>query len=467
MKIFSFLKPAPHVGRLPLHQIDAVYKRYRYQNFIGMFIGYACYYLLRGNFSLVMPYLIKNGFTKAQLGVVLSALSVAYGISKFLMGNLSDRSNPRYFISIGLAISIIVNLIFGFAPGITTSLVAMYILMFANGWCQGMGAPPCYRTAAHWFSVTERGRIMSFWNVSHNLGAGLLGALAVIIIPLFGWESVFFIPSIIVAVLTVAILIIMRDTPQSVGLMPIEEYRNEYPETKNKTKSSEKELSAKEILFKYVLINKYVWFLCLAAVFVYFIRYGVLNWAPTYLTEVKGIKISHSGLSYIAYELAGIFGILVCGFLSDKLFKGKRAPVSILCMTLVCAGVILYWIAPSVIISHIALMTIGMFIYGPVMLLGVQVLDIMPKKAVGTAIGLIGLFGYWGGTIAATAGFGYLVDIFGWSGGFIVLLASCFLAIFFFGLTLRIKKTVHAKSEEQENVSADVLQPVPEENGAV
>ncbi len=443
IKPFNFLKPAPHSPqRLPADQVDAAYKKYRYGNFVGIFIGYACYYLLRANFSLAMPYLLQFGFTKAQLGLVLSALSVAYGVSKFIMGNLSDRSNPRYFIVVGLFVAVIINLVFGCLTGVVTSLVAMYVLMFINGWAQGMGAPPCYRTVAHWFPMSGRGRIMAIWNISHNLGAGLLGLLALVIVPIFSWRGIFFVPSAIVALFAIVIVMIMRDTPQSVGLMPVEEYSNEYPQGHD-LKTEEKELSGKEILFKYVLINKYVWFLAFANIFVYFIRYGVLNWAPTYLTQVKGVQIAHSGLCFVIYEGAGIVGMLLCGYMSDKWFKGRRAPVSILCMTIVFVGVLLYWLSSNLVVSHIALFLIGMFIYGPVMLVGVQLLDIMPKKAVGTAVGLLGLFGYWGGTIAATAGFGYVVDYFGWNGGFTVLAISCTLAIFFFGFTLGAKGVVN------------------------
>lgn len=445
MKLFNLLKPAPHIVRVPNERVDSIYKKYRYQNFIGIFIGYACYYLLRKNFPLAMPYLINSGFSKAQLGLVLSAIPLAYGISKFLMGNLSDRSNPRYFITIGLAISVIVNLIFGCTTAVATSLVAMYFLMFINGWAQGMGAPPCYRTVAHWFSISERGRIMSIWNISHNLGAGLLGILAVIIIPLFTWKSVFYLPAVIVLLLTIVVLLLMRDTPQSVGLMPIEEYKNEYPKTSQIDQKNtsvidqEQEISGKEILFKYVLVNKYVWFLAMANIFVYFVRYGVLDWAPAYLTEMKGLTPAQSGLSFVIYEAAGILGMLLCGYMSDKLFQGRRAPVSILCMAIVLVSVLLYWLSDHIIINHIALFLIGMFIYGPIMLVGVQVLDIMPKKTVGTTIGLLGLFGYWGGTIAASVGFGYMVDFFGWRGGFITLTTACVLAMFFFSLTLSIK----------------------------
>lgn len=95
----NFLKPAKHIKPLPENQIDDTYKRLRLQVFLGIFIGYAGYYLLRKNFSLAMPALQEQGFTKAELGFALSAVSIAYGFSKFFMGTVSDRSNARIFFS--------------------------------------------------------------------------------------------------------------------------------------------------------------------------------------------------------------------------------------------------------------------------------------------------------------------------------------------------------------------------------
>lgn len=437
MELLNLFKPAKHIPRLPANQVDAAYKKHRNNNFIAIYIGYACYYLLRNNFSIAMPYLIQLGYTKAQLGWVLSAMPAAYGISKFFMGNMSDRSNPRYFIVAGLLVAIATNFSIGLIPAIAASLTAMYALTFLNGWAQGMGAPPCYRTVAHWFPISKRGTVMGVWNTSHNIGASLLGGLSALVAPVMGWKGIFYFPSLIAITLSLVVLVIMRDTPQSVGLMPVEEYSKEYPS--NQGKNLEKELSAREILFTYVFVNKYVWFLAMANAFVYFIRYGVSSWAPTYLSETRGIKLAHSGLPLVIYELAGVLGMLLAGYASDKWCKGRRAPISIVCMFAVLGGVLIYWFSANMSMTNIAIFVIGMFIYGPVMLVGVQVLDIVPKKAVGTAIGLLGLFGYWGGTMSASIGFGYIVEHFGWSGGFGALIISCILAIFFFSLTLGIK----------------------------
>ena len=133
--MFGLFNPVAHKQRLPDGSIDPVYKRLRWQLFVGIFFGYAGYYLVRKNFSLAMPYLIEEyGYSRGELGVALAAVSIAYGLSKFLMGNVSDRSNPRFFLASGLILSSIVMLCFGFMPWATGSITAMFILLFLNGW---------------------------------------------------------------------------------------------------------------------------------------------------------------------------------------------------------------------------------------------------------------------------------------------------------------------------------------------
>lgn len=95
--MLSIFKPAPHKARLPAAEIDPTYRRLRWQIFLGIFFGYAAYYLVRKNFALAMPYLVEQGFSRGDLGFALSGISIAYGFSKFIMGSVSDRSNPRVF----------------------------------------------------------------------------------------------------------------------------------------------------------------------------------------------------------------------------------------------------------------------------------------------------------------------------------------------------------------------------------
>jgi OPA family glycerol-3-phosphate transporter-like MFS transporter len=314
----------------------------------------------------------------------------------------------------------------------------MYVILFINGWFQGMGWPPSGRVMVHWFSLRERGTKMGIWNVAHNVGGGLIGPLAIVGLAIFSdWRSVFYFPAIIASIIALVAFYLISDTPQSVGLPPIEAYKNDYPPVI--PENPEKELTSKEIFLKYILPNKYLWYIALANIFIYIIRYGVIDWAPTYLSETKGFSTSESSWAYFAYEYAGIPGTLLCGYLSDKVFKGNRALISIIYLLLVIVALMVYWLTPAGYfwVDNIALLSIGFLIYGPVMLIGVQALDMVHKKAAGTAAGLTGMFGYLGGALTANIAIGYLVDFYGWDGGFYLLIAAGVLAILFTAMTLK------------------------------
>ena len=454
--MFGIFKPKAHIERLQASKIDRTYTRLRWQLFAGIFFGYAGYYLVRKNFSLAMPYLIEQGFSRGDLGVALAAVSIAYGLSKFLMGSVSDRSNPRYFLSAGLIMSALVMFCFGFMPWATASIPAMFVLLFLNGWFQGMGWPACGRTMVHWWSRKERGKVVSIWNVAHNVGGGLIGPMFLFGLWAFNddWHTAFYVPAFFASLVAVFIWFTLRDTPQSCGLPAIEEYKNDYPDSYDK--AYENEMTAKEIFFKYVFSNKLLWAIAIANAFVYLIRYGVLDWAPVYLSEAKGFSVDKSSWAYFLYEWAGIPGTLLCGWISDKLFKGRRAPAGILFMVLVMIAVLVYWLNPAgnPAVDMMALVAIGFLIYGPVMLIGLYALELAPKKAAGTAAGLTGLFGYLGGAVAANAILGYTVDHFGWDGGFIILVGSCVAALLCLAYAYICERDFHNKKQQEKTALA-------------
>ena len=441
--MIGFFKPPRHRPQLPDERIDASYTRLRYQVYLGIFVGYAGYYLVRKNFSLAMPHLIEQGYSKTELGFALSGVAIAYGLSKFIMGSVSDRSNARNFMTAGLVLSALVMIIMGLVPAATASVSVMFLLLLANGWFQGMGWPPSGRIMVHWFSASERGTKMAFWNVAHNVGGGLVGPVAILAMAIFAdWHSILYLHGFLALAIALFIWLTVRDTPQSQGLPPIEIHKNDYPKTFTYREAHEREFSAREIFFRYVLSNRLLWTIAAANAFVYLIRYGVLDWAPTYLGEVKGFSFEDSSWAYALYEWAGIPGTLLCGYLSDRVFRGRRAPVSIIYLLLTLLCVLVYWLnppgRPGVDIAM--LIAIGFLIYGPVMLIGVHALDLVPKKAAGTAAGFTGLFGYVGGAVSANILIGALVDRAGWDAGFALICAACILAILLLATTWNAEK---------------------------
>jgi OPA family glycerol-3-phosphate transporter-like MFS transporter len=437
--MIGILRPEAPAPPLPPEAVGPAYRRLRVQVFAAIFVGYAAYYLVRNNLALAIPDILREypQHSKAELGTALTALSIAYGVSKFLMGSVSDRSNPRYFLPLGLLLSAAVMFVTGTVKAVWASLALVIALQALNGWVQGMGWPPCGRTMVHWFSTRERGRTVSAWNVAHNVGGGVVASLALLGVGLFhDWGAKFYFNAVIAAVIALLVFLFLRDTPQSSGLPPIEEHRNDYPP--GYSEADERTLGFHEIFLGHVLNNRSLWAIAVANAFAYFVRYGVVNWIPTYLETAKGFSFKQSSTAWLLYELAAIPGTLVCGLLSDTVFKGRRAPATILFMGLTLIGVLVYWsnLHGPIWIDYAALLSIGFLIYGPIMIIGLHALDLVPKNAAGTAAGFTGFFGYVFGSAIAGTGVGWIADHWGWGGVFGTMVVCCLLTIVFSALTL-------------------------------
>jgi OPA family glycerol-3-phosphate transporter-like MFS transporter len=153
-----------------------------------------------------------------------------------------------------------------------------------------------------------------------------------------------------------------------------------------------------------------------------------------YLADERGASLGEGIAGFSLFELAGIPGTLLCGYISDKVFRGRRSPAGITFLIGVFLAVLVYWLSPiewPLGVSYAALVVIGGLIYGPVMLIGLQALDLSPRKVAGTAAGFTGLFGYVLGATLASTGIGLSVHNFGWDITFILILACVLLAIAF------------------------------------
>lgn len=419
--------------------VDRLYRRQRARVYAGIFIGYASYYLVRNNLALAIPDILAEHpqYSKASLGTALTALSITYGTSKFLMGAVSDRSNPKYFLPLGLLLSCAVMMTSGLVKAIYGSLAIVIGLQAVNGWVQGMGWPPCGKTMVHWFSTRERGLVVSTWNVGHNVGGALVAYLAAVGVMLFGdWGAKFYFNAAIAAVMAIVVFVLMDDTPESRGLPPVEVYRNDYPPDYGE--GPQATLGYRAIFLGHVLNNKALWAIAVANAFVYFVRYGVENWIPTYLQTAKGFSFDQSSIGWALYESSAIPGTIACGWMSDRWFRGRRAPATMLFMALTLVGVVVYGLngRGPLWIDYASLIAIGFFIYGPIALIGLHALDLVPKNAAGTAAGFTGFFGYVFGSAIAGTGVGWIADHWGWSGVFVTMVACCVLSIAFCALTL-------------------------------
>lgn len=404
------------------------YNSWRIRVLYSIIIGYATFYFCRQNFNIATP-AIREYFdvTKTQIGWILTASSIMYGVSKFCNGFISDKTNARIFMVLGLMFVGITTILIGFSD----SLFLIGILWIASNWFQSMGWPPATKMLTHWFASKELGTKWAMGATSNQIGGALAMVSCGYLIDKFGWRSAFFVPGAVACVVSFFLYNRLRNSPKEVGLSTVEEYKNYPPELI----SDYGKLPTTELL-KIVFCNKLIWYVCLANMFVYIIRLGVIYWAPTFLKDLRGISLLNAGLQIGLYEMISITGALIAGFLSDKLFQGRRGPVSTICMLSLSLLLILFWKLPiqSELLSIIILSLVGFFVSGPQLLVGIAAADFSTRGAVGTANGLSGLFGYLGAAIAGV-GVGWISDNYGWDGVFIFFSISALLGSSLFALT--------------------------------
>jgi len=411
--------PALPVTLTDPDEIETAYRLWRRRVLLATIVGYALFYFVRKNLSVAMPAMEKDlGISKSDLGLFLTLHGLLYGVARFANGFLADRSNARTFMVVGLVASALMNLFFGLG----SAVVMLGLVWMLNGWVQGMGFPPISRLMTHWFPPQQLATKQSLWNTSHSLGAGLVVILCGYLVAPRGemvpanWRLCFFVPAGLALLGAVFLWRTLPDTPPSVGL----------PEVKGTEHArTERDEDFKAFLMANVFRNRYVWLVALANFFVYVVRYAVLDWGPTLLSEAKGVKLAHAAWMVTAFEISGVVGMLLCGWLTDRVFGGRGARACLFYMALAGISLLVFWKLPpeSQTLSVVSLCCAGFFIYGPQALIGIIVANLATKRAAATAAGFTGIFGY-ASTLLSGWGLGKLVELRGWDAGFAGLLGA-------------------------------------------
>lgn len=425
MFLLDLFKPASHKPEITDSSlVEKKYNHWRYRIFYATYIGYALYYLTRKSLTFTMPALMADlGFDKAQLGLLSTLLASTYGISKFISGILADKSNIRYFMAFGLLASGLVSILFGCA----SSFYLFAIFWSLNGWFQGFGWPSCTRILTQWYSKSERGRWWSSLSTSLNVGGAITPFIVAYCAQAYGWRAAMIVPGTCGILGGLFLINRLADSPQSLGLPAIEKFNNEA--NSHETSNNEQQLSIKEILFNHVLNSPFIWISAVIYFFIYLTRQAIGDWTTLYLIETKGYSTILAGSIIFWFEMGGILGGLLAGWASDRLFAGNRGPITVLFSILSLPALFAFKmnVIASPFIDAMLIVTIGMLLFGPLILIGIAVAEHAHKKASATATGFIGWTSYLG---AATAGYplGRITQIFGWDGFFVVLTGSAIIA---------------------------------------
>jgi OPA family glycerol-3-phosphate transporter-like MFS transporter/OPA family sugar phosphate sensor protein UhpC-like MFS transporter len=411
LRIFQPSPPAAVTLTDP-KEIAEKYRHWQTRVLIFSIIGYATFYLVRKNLGFAKPIMEREiGLSDMKFGIFLSLHGVLYGISKFANGFLADRANARTFMVSALIVSALLNVVFGFG----TILFVLGVIWMANGWVQGMGFPPCARLMANWFSPKQLATKFSIWNSSHNIGSILVAVLCGYLV-VINWRLCFFVPAAIALGCAAVLWFQLPDTPPSVGLPEVEGTHVASAETETPEQF-------KAFLKEKVFRNKYIWLVSAANFFVYTLRYAVFDWGPTILYKTKHIELINASWMIAGFEVFGLIGALLGGWMTDRFLGGRAGRACIVYMALAGVSIFLFWKVParSEWLTTGLLCSTGFFVYGPQCLLAIVAANLATKRAAATAIGLTSIFGY-ASTVLSGWGLGYTVTHYGWDAGFKVLL---------------------------------------------
>ena len=387
----------PSADKVPQENVAKEYKALRNKTFWGVTVAYSLYYVCRMSLSVVKQPLIDEGVLSAgQLGLIGSALLFVYAVGKFLNGFIADYCNIRRFMATGLCVSALVNLIMGvlgFIQGLAGLSTVLIFISFAilwgiNGWMQSMGSPPGVISLSRWFPHSKRGTYYSIFSSTPYVGEFLSFIMTGVIVGALGWEAGFIIAAIAGLIGSVVILVFVSDTPESKGLPSVYELSGENMRREDSMPTRE--------LQKLVVKHPGIWIIALSSAFIYITKYAIAGWGVLFLQKARNFSLEDA-TQIIAFSAAfGIVGTVLAGWLSDKMFKGDRVKPAVLSGMLSLVSLALFLFTEGGYIANIVYVSIFSLAVGVLycIVAGLMAVDIVPRKATGAALGVVGISSY-------------------------------------------------------------------------
>jgi len=400
MALLDFYKTsAPSVEKVPAGKQDEVYKRLRFQTFISGTLAYALFYVCRLSLGVMKQPMIDEGLlTATQLGIIGACLYWAYSVAKLINGFLVDHSNIKRFMATGLIISVMMNLGMGILgasaakTGISNSVlfVAFAVMWAINGCSQSLGAPCAIVGLTRWYPRNQRGTYYGFFSASHNFGEGLSFIFVGALVAAFGWKWGFFGAAAAGVLGIMLILMFLHDTTESKGLPSIEVLSGEVDEDARESRDDVKKMQ------KAVIRNAGVWILAISSAFMYMSRYAINEWGIIFLQKVKDYDLGEAAAVVGINPIFGIIGTVFSGWLSDAVFKGDRKYPAFVAGILEALSLALFLFGgPSKWVNIAAMVLFGIAIGVLISFLGgLMAIDIVPRKATGAALGIVGMASY-------------------------------------------------------------------------
>ena len=396
MGLYSFYRISkPSKEKVSPENVAVTYKSLRNRTFWGATIAYSLYYVCRMSINVVKQPLIDEGILSAgQLGLIGSALLFVYAVGKFLNGFIADYCNIRRFMATGLFVSAIVNLLMGvfglFDNMLPTMLIfiSFAILWGINGWMQSMGSAPGVISLSRWFPKSRRGSYYSLFSTSPYIGEFISYNVLAVVVGWLGWQAGFITAALAGLAGALMIVLYVSDTPESKGLPSVQELSGE-------TLTKEDNMHTRD-LQKMILKHPGIWVIALSSAFIYITKYAIAGWGVLFLQKTRGFDLAQASQVIAFSAISGVLGTVLAGWLSDRVFKGDRVRPAVLSGIICTSSLFLFLFVGGGFVLNIFYVSLFSLSTGVLycIVAGLMAVDIVPRKATGAALGVVGISSY-------------------------------------------------------------------------
>ncbi|EEY58155.1 Major Facilitator Superfamily (MFS) [Phytophthora infestans T30-4] len=404
-------------------------RRYRWRRLLNWFpmgVVYAAFYMARYNVAAGNVSSVRNqlGFSSVYMGWVLSAGSWAYAVSSPFTGQITDYIGGRKGMILSCVGAALCNLALGviFLSNGSHVVRQIFFIVFyaANFLMQGFGTSAVVKINAAWYLASERGVFAGVFNTMLTSGYYLSLGTGSSIIESLGWAYVFIIPG--GALLVMSVIVMAFIEPQCVSCEDgvIEE-------------DLTPQQQMKELLKNYTFLGYLaaLFFLC-------WTRDGFLNWFLSFFDDVRSTPLTSSDTAIIggAWTIGGFVGGILCGWISDAVFKSNRVkPIFIFSLLQAVVLGVIYSVSATCSVAVLGALTFlsSVFILGNYTLLSYTVPTDLPQDIAAGATGIMHAVGYFS-TGLSSAVMGNVID----GAGYIVWAMSLIVASVLSGIFVKL-----------------------------
>lgn len=388
---------------------------------------YTSYYLCRYNFSYANKAIADEfHFTYENMSAILSCQFFAYGCGQIVNGLLTDRLGGKRAMLIGAAGTVTMNVLFGI--GSFWGLLWLFALLWGlNGYVQSFGAPGFIKINSAWFSEKQRGTFAGIFGFMINMGRlaanKLLPALLAGFV-LFGlfhippqhWRMLFWVPAGITLLVALVLALVVKDTPEECGYVEVFKGEADHAAHDVRTPLSQ--------VFKEIVTNPIVWIMAFAYACTGPVRQAIDQWFPRYFQEVYHLDMTDTRFQWLGFfiPLVASAGSMLSGWISDRFFHSRRAPVAGAIYLLEVAVLFLASRVTTVNLALVFFVLVSFTVNSTHSLLGpAAAMDIGGRKSAAFASGVIDSFQYFGAALGMT-GLGWVLQHKGWDWYFYYLM---------------------------------------------